>query len=94
MEYNLHTLYAPRNLRQLLFGRSQDNKIQYGVSDLQKTNGEEVASKFHSPIIGWAYDGNPICELMDSRHKREEQLGQWNLDMRKLRVLHVHHPLQ
>ena len=53
-------LYAPRNLRQLLFGRSQDNKIQYGVSDLQKTNDEEITSKFHSPIIGWAYDGNPI----------------------------------
>ena len=28
--------------------------------DLQKVDGEEVAAQYHSPIIGWGYDGNPI----------------------------------
>ena len=53
-------LYAPRKLRESIFGKSQDNQVQYGVFDIQKIGGEEVGSRYHSPIIGWAYDGNPI----------------------------------
>jgi len=54
-------LYAPRKLRESVYGKGEDNQIKYGVFDLQKTvNGEEIVSEFHSPIIGWAYDGNPI----------------------------------
>jgi len=53
-------LYAPRKLRESIYGKNQDNQIQYGVFDLQKTNIGEIKSLFHSPIIGWAYDGNPI----------------------------------
>ena len=53
-------IYAPRKLRQSVFGKTQGNEIKYGVFDLTVQSGEEVASKFHSPIIGFAYDGNPI----------------------------------
>ena len=53
-------LYAPRKLRESVYGKDQDNQVKYGVFDLQKVNGEEVSSQYHSPIIGWAYDGNPI----------------------------------
>ena len=53
-------LYAPRKLRESLYVRDNDNNIKYGLLDLQKVDGEEVSASFHSPIIGWAYDGNPI----------------------------------
>ena len=53
-------LYAPRPLRESIYGRTQDNVIKYGVFDLQRVNDEEVSTAYHSPIIGWAYDGNPI----------------------------------
>ena len=55
-------LYAPRPLRQNTFvvsGTSEDN-TRYGIADLTLTNGVESSSIYHSPIIGWAYDGNPI----------------------------------
>jgi hypothetical protein len=57
------SLYAPRELRRSLnsingFG---ENNLKYGLFDLQLTvGGEETSSGFHSPIVGWAYDGNPI----------------------------------
>jgi hypothetical protein len=53
-------LYSPRKLRESVYVRDQDNNIKYGLPDLQKVDGEEVAANYHSPIIGWAYDGNPI----------------------------------
>jgi hypothetical protein len=53
-------LYAPRKLRESIYGKSQDNQVKYGIFDLQKISENEVASQYHSPIIGWAYDGNPI----------------------------------
>ena len=53
-------LYSPRKLRESVYVRDQDNNIKYGLPDLQKVDGEEVSASFHSPIIGWAYDGNPI----------------------------------
>ena len=53
-------LYAPRKLREAVFGTDLDGNTLYGASDLQRVNSQEVASTDHSPIIGWAYDGNPI----------------------------------
>ena len=62
-------LYAPRSLRQNIFARSIDTEsfgddyspiIKYGVYDLIIESGSESNSVNHSPIIGWAYDGNPI----------------------------------
>ena len=53
-------VYAPRKLREAVFSLDQNNNILYGLNDLTKVNNIEVASSNHSPIIGWAYDGNPI----------------------------------
>lgn len=58
-------LYAPRNLRQSLYAKSQNGDSNeeltlYGITDLREVNNEEIPSQYHSPIIGWAYDGNPI----------------------------------
>jgi len=53
-------LYAPRKLRQTIFSREVINgQISY-LPDLKIENGKESLSNTHSPIIGWAYDGNPI----------------------------------
>jgi hypothetical protein len=47
-------LYAPRELRKLVYNNNY-------ISDLVIRNGKEsLVSSTHSPIIGWAYDGNPI----------------------------------
>jgi hypothetical protein len=53
-------LYAPRKLRETTYAKEVGGKILYGTPDLIKQNGIEVSSTKHSPIIGWAYDGNPI----------------------------------
>ena len=54
-------LYAPRELRRKLNPIS-DAGVQFGQSDLEldSVNGSEKPARFHSPIIGWAYDGHPI----------------------------------
>ena len=63
-EYELQYshLYAPRRLREIVYSVDQSGKSLYGNSkvDLKKVNDTEVSSSDHSPIIGWAYDGNPI----------------------------------
>ena len=63
-EYELQYshLYAPRRLREIVYSVDQSGKSLYGSSktDLKKVNDIEVSSSNHSPIIGWAYDGNPI----------------------------------
>jgi len=52
--------YAPRPLRSSVQAtRFRDGKKVY-VSDLQLLDNKEIISNAHSPIIGWAYDGNPI----------------------------------
>jgi hypothetical protein len=59
--------YAPRSLRSTVQAtRFEDGEIKY-VPDLQILDGRELSSDnpingsgAHSPIIGWAYDGNPI----------------------------------
>jgi len=56
-------LYAPRKLREQSFAvgiNTDTGETLYGQPDLKIQNGEEVPSTFHSPIIGWAYDGHPI----------------------------------
>ena len=56
-------LYPPRILRKNIYVKNQDNVTLYGVPDLKVENNEEnipLNSFKHSPIIGWAYDGNPI----------------------------------
>ena len=52
-------LYAPRYLRNRLVPSDSEGAKQYGASDLP-FNRVEIDSLNHSPIIGWAYDGNPI----------------------------------
>jgi hypothetical protein len=53
-------LYAPRRLREIIYATDQDGNTLYGRKDLRKISNKEIASTDHSPIIGWAYDGNPI----------------------------------
>ena len=53
-------LYAPRKLRESVYTTNQEGTSLYGQPDLKRVNGQEVESSDHSPIIGWAYDGNPI----------------------------------
>ena len=53
-------LYAPRKLRENIFAVDQEGNKLYGESDLRQVNGIEQSSTKHSPIIGFAYDGNPI----------------------------------
>ena len=53
-------LYAPRKLRETVYVRNIAGDIQYGVPDLRMSNNKEATSEYHSPILGWAYDGNPI----------------------------------
>jgi hypothetical protein len=53
-------LYAPRVLRESVFATNQEGQSLYGDKDLKRVDGLEVPSDQHSPIIGWAYDGNPI----------------------------------
>jgi len=53
-------LYAPRKLREAVYSVNQNGKVLYGSPDLIKVNNTEQLSTKHSPIIGWAYDGNPI----------------------------------
>ena len=52
-------LYAPRKLREMLPSLKLNGLKDYGTYDLEYENAEEVSSN-HSPILGFAYDGNPI----------------------------------
>ena len=53
-------IYAPRKLRRSVFGIDYVNGKQTFVPDLILSGNREIVSTVHSPIIGWAYDGNPI----------------------------------
>ena len=53
-------LYSPRNIRTSVYGKKSNGVIQYQHPDLKQLDGIEIESKYHSPIIGWAYDGAPI----------------------------------
>ena len=52
--------YAPRNLRRISYANDADGNVLFGKKDLSIINGVESNSDQHSPILGWAYDGNPI----------------------------------
>jgi hypothetical protein len=54
-------LYAPRELRRQVYGTKFVNGANVFLPDIAfDTSGKEVDNTNHSPIIGWAYDGNPI----------------------------------
>ena len=53
-------LYAPRKLRESVFSRDEVGRTLFGKPDLPKVSNIETKSTGHSPILGWAYDGNPI----------------------------------
>jgi hypothetical protein len=48
--------YAPRKLRNLIYSK----KLEEGVIKYQTDLQSDTRTPYHSPIIGWAYDGNPI----------------------------------
>jgi hypothetical protein len=52
--------YAPRKLRQILTSTKYVSGNLVYQPDLLLSNNVEIASDAHSPILGWAYDGNPI----------------------------------
>jgi hypothetical protein len=52
--------YCPRKLRRTLGRNVNINETESFYSDLRLDRGAETLSNIHSPIIGWAYDGNPI----------------------------------
>lgn len=49
--------YAPRLLRKKVFAKSIEEEKEKYKTDLQNDFDSE---KYHSPLLGWAYDGNPI----------------------------------
>ena len=55
-------IYAPRKFRQNVYREVTRLDKQVFVPDLiiDPNTSAETTSKNHSPIIGWAYDGNPI----------------------------------
>ena len=54
-------LYAPRDLRKIVYSTDSLGNTLYTEPDLKTTiDDEEIDSIQHSPIIGWSYDGNPI----------------------------------
>ena len=53
-------IYTPRKLREKVYSVNQVGEILYEKQDLRKVNGIESDSNYHSPILGFAYDGNPI----------------------------------
>ena len=69
-------LYAPRKLREILYSSDSDGNILYGKKDLKKISNKEINSIDHSPIIGWAYDGNPIYGPYGYSNKRGGTIAQ------------------
>jgi hypothetical protein len=52
--------YSPRSLRKSLLSKSISNGSFFYTKELDFSNNKEQNSTSHSPILGWAYDGNPI----------------------------------
>ena len=54
-------LYAPREFRKTIFGKKYvGGQLSLDKDLILDQSGNEEESDRHSPIIGWAYDGNPI----------------------------------
>ena len=62
-------VYAPRKLRENTFSVKTTGEISYGEPDLKKVDNLEILSTKHSPILGFAYDGNPIYGPYGFRNK-------------------------
>ena len=60
LELQISNIYPPRELRESINSLEGDGSQNFGRVDLLKRKGSEVNNDKHSPIIGWAYDGNPI----------------------------------
>jgi len=53
--------YAPRKLRQTIYNKKVINgRTTFNPDLVLDTLNRETESTLHSPILGWAYDGNPI----------------------------------
>ena len=53
--------YAPRKLRQTIYNKKVVNgRTTFNPDLILDRLGREINSTSHSPILGWAYDGNPI----------------------------------
>jgi hypothetical protein len=52
--------YVPRKLREISLTKRTEGERNIYAYDLVRRSGREVESSIHSPILGWAYDGNPI----------------------------------
>ena len=52
-------MYAPRKLRANLFSEKFEEGVIKYRTDLENDDSENIA-KYHSPLMGWAYDGSPI----------------------------------
>lgn len=50
-------IYPPRKLRNLCYAKKFEEGVQKYRTDL---NNDFASDPYHSPIIGWAYDGSPI----------------------------------
>ena len=44
----------------MIYSIAEGGETLYGKSDLKLVNSQETEFTNHSPILGWAYDGNPI----------------------------------
>lgn len=52
-----YSVKIPKELRKISFTKNNNNSKNYNVTDYDNDTSNE---KFHSPILGWAYDGCPI----------------------------------
>ena len=59
-ELQVSHIYPPRELRESVNSLNGDGTKNFGRNDLVKRRGVERTNNRHSPILGWAYDGNPI----------------------------------
>lgn len=54
--------YTPRKLREYILTKRIESGVERFIPDLSinLADNKEEDSRYHSPILGWAYDGNPI----------------------------------
>jgi hypothetical protein len=57
-ELNFGYMYAPRSLRSILYQSNSNGESDYSSTDFDLDT--STKKPLHSPILGWAYDGNPI----------------------------------
>ena len=60
VELQISNIYPPREFRESLNSLNGDGTKNFGRQDLLKRRNVERTNNQHSPILGWAYDGNPI----------------------------------